>query len=278
MAMTGALLSLVVAGQAKASPLFMLNSVQASLPAKHTRHHEMYGKHASGDGAWVLKGIDEAQKRAPRKDDWWVGVKAVPLESPVGFELSLWGRVLFSPQRPTSFCSGATYAALMLGLQKQYPEDPGLTPDAHESLRQTEADGSRRHDQIGFWGVWNGSGAGLYWALTDLTGAGVSVPASQLRPGDFVQIYWSSTRGHSAVFLGWHQSRDGSRFMRIWSSQEGTSGMGDWNVPITRISRLVGARLTEGIRILAAPVGVFPYSGPIGDKVPASGWPVRTRK
>lgn len=93
--MTGALLGLVVVGQAKASPLFMLNSAQASLPVKHSRHYEMFGQHASGEGKWVLKGIDEAQKRAPKKDDWWVGVKALPLESPVGFELSLWGKVLF---------------------------------------------------------------------------------------------------------------------------------------------------------------------------------------
>lgn len=276
--MTGALLGLVVAGKAKTSPLFMLNSVQASLPVKHSRHYEVFGLHASGEGKWVLKGIDEAQKQAPKKDDWWVGVKALPLESPVGFELSLWGKVLFSPQRTTSFCSGATYAALILGLQKQYPQDPGVSDEAVESLRQTEADGSRRHDQIGFWGVWNGSGAGLYWALTDLTGAGEPVEAKNLRPGDFVQIYWSATRGHSAVFLGWHQSRDGAKFMRIWSSQKGTKGMGDWNVPVKRISRLVGARLTDGIRVLAAPVGTFPYSGPMGEKLPSSGWPAKTKK
>lgn len=275
---TGALLGLVLAGQPKASPLFMLNSVQASQSAKHLKHHEIYGRHALGDGAWVLKGIDEAQKRAPKKDDWWVGVKADLLESPVGFELDLWGKVLFSPKRETSFCSGATYAALMLGLQKQYPTDPGISDEAVESLRQTEADGSRRHDQIGFWGVWNGSGAGLYWALTDLTGAGVSVPASSLRPGDFVHIYWSASRGHSAVFLGWWQSRDGSRFMRIWSSQTGTSGMGDWNVPLKRIHRLVGVRLSSSIRALSAPIGVFPYSGPVGDKVPTTGWPRTSQK
>ncbi len=273
LAVTGALLSLILAGEAKTSPLFMLNSDQASLPAKHFNHHKLYSEGAAGEGAWVLRGIDEAQKRAPKNDDWWVGVKAVPLESPVGFELSLWGKTLFKPERETSFCSGATYAALMLGLQKKFPTDPGLTDEGYESLRQTEADGSRRHDQIGFWGVWNGSGAGLHWALVDLTGAGTPLSPSDLRPGDFVQIYWSPTRGHSTIFLGWHQSEDGSRFMRIWSSQEGTSGMGDWNVPVKRISRLVGVRLSSGIRVLSAPAGTFPYAGPAGDKVPDSGWP-----
>lgn len=180
----------------------------------------------------------------------------------MGFPLSLYGRTLFRPERTTSFCSGATYAALILGMQKQRPIDPGVTDEAEESLRQTEADGSRRNDQIGLWGVWNGYGAGLYWALTDLTGAGKRVKPEEMRPGDFVQIYWSPRTGHSTIFLGWHQNMEGERFMRIWSSQEGTSGMGDWNVPVKRLYGLVCVRLTDSIRVSSAPVGTFPRTGP----------------
>lgn len=276
--MTGALLASLVFSSAPKGSLWLLNEAQASLPAKHTRHESAYGSGAIGEGLWVLRGIDEAQKRAPKEDAWWVGPKEIPLESPVGFPLDLWGRSIFKPERTTSFCSGATYAALLLGMQKQRPADPGLTNDAVESLRQTEADGSRRNDQIGFWGVWNGYGAGLYWALTDLTGAGIRVKPEEFRPGDFVQIYWTPKTGHSTVFLGWHQNSKGERFMRIWSSQKGTSGMGDWNVPVKRLFGLVGVRLTDSIRVLSAPVGTFPRSGPDGDKAPDEGWPPLTNR
>lgn len=273
--MTGAILASLLAFAAPKQQIFLLSDTQAALPAKHTKHFQLWGAKAQEEGKWVLQGIDEAQLRAPKEDAWWVGPKELPLESPVGFTLSLYGRPLFRPERTTSFCSGATYAALILGMQKQRPEDPGITPDAEESLRQTEADGSRRNDQIGFWGVWNGYGAGLYWALTDLTGAGRRIKPEEMRPGDFVQIYWSPKTGHSTSFLGWHQNKEGERFMRVWSSQEGTRGMGDWNVPVKRLFGLVCVRLTDSIRVLSAPVGTFPRTGPEGDKPPTEGWPPR---
>ncbi|MCG9895110.1 MAG: hypothetical protein MH204_06510, partial [Fimbriimonadaceae bacterium] len=185
--------------------------------------------------------------------------------SPVGFALDLRGSRLFEPQRRTSFCTGASYAALIGALDRLLPAGLEIPASAAESLAQREADGGRREDQVGFWGVWNGSGAGQVNALTRLTLAGDRVRPQEYRPGDFVQIFWNNGYGHSVVFLGWRVS-GGTKRMRYWSSQKGTNGLGDQEVPVSRIRTVHGVRLTRPLEILAAPSGFFVYSMDPGDR------------
>ena len=61
-------------------------------------------------------------------------------------------------------------------------------------------------------------------------GLGASVIPEEARAGDLCQ-FWRSTdlerpSGHSVVFLGWEERPDG-RWIRYWSSQPATNGIGE---------------------------------------------------
>jgi hypothetical protein len=233
---------------------WVLSREAQRLEARHTRHREVFGKGMRGWNLAVLSGIDRVQSTAPKGGGYFANPAALPLESPVGYPLRLWGEELFVPERRTSFCSGATYAALIEAVGFLFPENPGAGPEVFESLRQHEVGGGRREDQVGFWGVWNGESAGLWHALGPLTGMGRRVPPHQLRPGDFLHVFWNRVRGHSTIFLGWTSSGG----LRVWSSQKSTNGFGDLTIAPGRYSRLVGVRLVEPLGLLTARPGVYP--------------------
>src|SRR4051812_15397465 len=71
--------------------------------AHHTRHAELYGKYAIGYGLQVLKGVDEVQKSAGDGGGYFIGVKARPAESPIGYAVKLFGTPLLAPPRGSSY-------------------------------------------------------------------------------------------------------------------------------------------------------------------------------
>lgn len=259
---------MAVLAMAEPDGLAVLSQAQAALPAHHTRHLERFGRGASREARAVLAAVDWVQSTAPRGGGYFANPKAVPLESPIGAPLRLWGRTLFEPGRTTSFCSGATYAVLVDALNRLKPSGSDLPDEAWESFRQTEADGRRRENQVGFWGAWNGEGAGLENALTVASQMGDRVAPRQARPGDFMHIFWRNGLGHSVVFLGWQRRGARTTGVRFWSSQKATHGLGDWTVPSSRIGSVVVVRLARPLAALEVRPGVFPYAKAPGDPLP----------
>src|ERR1700759_1822169 len=91
----------------------------------------------------------------------FISVDANPPESPIGYDLKLFGQPLLSAPRKTSYCSGASYTVFIEAMNLQFPDGSAkLSPDRAESLRMQEPDGSRREDGVKFWGLWNDDGPG----------------------------------------------------------------------------------------------------------------------
>src|SRR5690348_15427566 len=81
------------------------------LPAQHTRHAALFSNGVPEFNRLVLGGVDEVQSHAMLGGGYFIGVKANPPESPIGYTLRLEGRALLDPPRTTSFCTGASYGA-----------------------------------------------------------------------------------------------------------------------------------------------------------------------
>jgi hypothetical protein len=61
-----------------------------------------------------------------------------------------------------------------------------------EIMRMQEKDGSRREDDVKFWGIWNTIGFGSHFALAQYSGLEKKkvFPAEARPVGDFVNISW----------------------------------------------------------------------------------------
>ena len=227
-----------------------LTAAELSLGPHHTRHLEVFGTYAQAAGKAVLAGVDAVQARVPDGGGYFVGRTFKPPESPVGYELRLFGHPLLKPPRTTSYCSGATYAAFIEALNLLFPDgDKRLSPERLEALRMQERDGRTREDFVKVWGTWN-TDWGEELALVRLTGMGLREEASQALPGDFVNIAWKKGKGHAAVFLGW-ADKGGEPCMLIWSSQKHTRGIGDRVVPLSRIKEARFVRLSNPERVFS---------------------------
>ncbi|MBN1899903.1 hypothetical protein JW926_01090, partial [Candidatus Sumerlaeota bacterium] len=124
---------------------FYLKQSDITQSRYHTRHAEIFGKYVTGYNLYVLKGIDKVQESAPRGGGYFIGIKAVPTESPLGYPLKLFGLPLLDPPRTTSYCSGSSYGALIEGLNMIFPDGMNkLSLDRFEALRMQEPDGGRR--------------------------------------------------------------------------------------------------------------------------------------
>lgn len=214
--------------------------------AYHTRHEALFSRYAVGVNAQVLRGIDAVQSTAMDGGGYFTGPKASPAESPIGYALSLFGHRLLAPARKTSFCTGATYSALIEALNLLYAASPlPLTADRLEALRMQEPDGGRREDGVKFWGRWNADDSGADYALVQYAGAGRVVAPRDARAGDFMGISWKNGGSHSVVFLGWFVSKKEGRSMLVWSSQASTNGLADYRVPLSRVAGVKIVRLTD---------------------------------
>ncbi|MDZ7391716.1 MAG: hypothetical protein ONB25_02290 [candidate division KSB1 bacterium] len=234
----------------------VLSSGDLSLGAHHTRHAEVFGKYVkdfnNGINLAILRGIDIVQAHAMDGGGYFTGKDSVPTESPVYYNLHLFGRPLIEVPRHSSYCSGATYTAFIEALNLLLGERAGeLSEERYEALRMQELDGGRREDHVKFWGHWNADGFGSHYALVQYGKMGEEVAPCDLRPGDFVNISWRSGLGHSVIFLGWAKVK-GDKKMLYWSSQRATNGYGDQLVSLKRIKNIKGVRLTK-------PEGVFTF-------------------
>ncbi len=232
--------------------LLLLTEDDLRLGAHHTRHFETFGKYANGYNLAILQGIDVVQAHALDGGGYFVGKDSIPTESPVYYDLELFGKPLLKAPRNKSYCSGATFAAFIEAMNILYPDgQKRLTPERFEALRMQEPDGGRREDMVKAWGYWNADGFGNHFSLVQYLKMGDVIRPQQLRPGDFVNISWKSGLGHSVIFLGWVQ-QDTLKSMLYWSSQRATNGYGDQIVPLSRIKELKAVRLMR-------PENIFRY-------------------
>ena len=228
------------------STWFLLDSSDISLGTYHTKHYETFGKYISGYNIYVLKAIDSIQATAMDGGGYFAGLKANPPESPIGYNLNLFGKQLLKAPRKTSYCSGSSYSVFIETLNLIYKnEHPNLTAERFEALRMQEPDGGRRDDNVKFWGKWNADGYGNHFALIQYSGMGKRIKPINARPGDFLNISWKKGGGHSVVFLGWYINECNEKCVVYWSSQKRTNGLGNDVVPIKRIKEVMFVRLAH---------------------------------
>lgn len=227
----------------------------------HTRHAELFGKYVSGYNLHVLEGVDKVTASAPDGGGYFIGIKAQPPESPIGYDIALLGNPLLKAPRTTSYCSGSSYSAFIEGLNAMGLPDK-LDATHSEAMRMQEPDGGRREDWIKYWGLWNANGFGSHYALVQYSGMGTDVKPEEALPGDFMNISWTSGSGHSVVFLGW-TDEDGKKGVAYWSSQGGTNGLGDQISPLSKVQEVKIVRLT-------APENLYTFNPatPVKKKVP----------
>jgi hypothetical protein len=225
---------------------FVLNDAQTTAGAHHTRHADLFANGVPRNNIAVLQAIDKVQATAMDGGGYFIGVKAQPPESPIGYELKLFGKSLLNPPRKTSYCSGSSYSAFIEALNILLPDgEKRISADRLESLRMQEPDGGRREDGVKFWGHWNDDGFGSQFALVQYSGAGIEVKPRDARPGDFMNISWKSGLGHSVVFLGFFKDKDGTKKLLYWASQKGTNGLGDQASAIDKIKEVKIVRLVD---------------------------------
>jgi hypothetical protein len=236
----------------------------------HTRHCAIFGRHVDGYNAYVLKGIDRAQAHALDGGGYFIGKDERPTESPIGYPVRLFGKRLLNPPRPTSYCSGSTYTALIEALDMIYPLGRlRISSDRLEAMRMQEPDGGRREDLIKYWGNWNADGNGSEFALVQYSGMGEEIPPERARPGDFMNIAWTNGGGHSVVFLGWFVDTQNRLGVIWWSSAAGTNGMSDVVAcPLDRIQSIKVVRLTHPERVFH-----FDVAQPVDIHVPGDTFP-----
>lgn len=112
----------------------MLTAEDLSLGAHHTNHDEIFGKYVKGYNSVVLKAIDSVQATAPEGNGYFIGIKADPPESPIGYDLELFGRQLLKAPRKTSYCSGSSYTAFIEAMNILY-KGKTISDERYEALR-----------------------------------------------------------------------------------------------------------------------------------------------
>ncbi len=224
----------------------LLSEKDLSKDAQNLNHLKNFKKYAKGYNLAVLRAIDSVQAHAMNGGGYFIGKDSTPTESPIGYELKLFGHSLINPPRTTSYCSGSSYTALMTSLNYILPDgSKKISKDRLEAVRMQEPDGGRREDWVKFWGIWNADGFGSQYALVQYSKMGKNIKPIDAMPGDFMNISWKTGIGHSVVFLGWYIDKDGTKNVVYWSSQKGTNGMGDQVVPLSRIKEVKIVRLTN---------------------------------
>lgn len=210
----------------------------------HTRHEELFGDKVSGFNSYIIEAMDIVQATAPSGGGYFADQDAIPYESPIGYELSLFGNALIDPPRTTSFCTGASYAVLIEALNLIYPENPELTSKQLNAFMMQEDDGTPREDYVRFWGSWNAP-YGPLLSLVEYSGMGKRVDPDEAVPGDFVYFERTNGLGHCVVFLGFYVNYYGEKMMIYFSSQEQTLGIGDGFTSVNSIDSAVFVRLTD---------------------------------
>ena len=215
--------------------------------AHHTRHLELLGRGLPRVNREVLAAVDRVQATAPDGGGYFIGVKAVPAECPIGYPLTLKGSPMLAPTRTTSYCSGSSYSAFIEAMDRLLKRP--LDPERAELMRMQEPDGGRREDEVKAWGWWNADGNGCDYALVQYLGVGERIRSEDARPGDFMNVSWKSGLGHSVVFLGWAKDPVKGPSLVYWSSQKGTNGLGDQVSSLASVQALSAVRLAHPERL-----------------------------
>ncbi len=232
-------------GKQKHQWLF-LKSNDISLNPHNLNHLKNFAKYAEGYNLKVLEAVDSVQSHAMDGGGYFIGVDSTPAESPIGYNLKLFGNSLINPPRTTSYCSGSSYTAFITALDFILPNgSKKLSKQRLEALRMQEPNGGRRNDWVKYWGIWNADGFGSQYALVQYSHMGADIKPIDAMPGDFMNISWKSGIGHSVVFLGWYINKDGKKSVVYWSSQKGTNGFGDQIVPLDKIKYVKIVRLVK---------------------------------
>ncbi|MFA6074666.1 MAG: hypothetical protein WCV63_03560 [Negativicutes bacterium] len=225
---------------------YFLSDSQRSQDVHNIKHFFDYGADAPNYNKAVLQGIDKVMATAPNGGGYFVGLRANPPESPLGYDLKFGKYSLLTPPRSTSYCSGSSYGVFIEALNIINPRYSNrMTAAQLEACRMQEPDGGRRDDDIKLWGYWNDDVWGIHHALIDYTQMGEVVAPYAAKPGDFIKIMWSKSSGHFVVFLGWVRGANNQPVaIRYWSSQPGTNGFGEQESSISKIYSILFVRLT----------------------------------
>ena len=224
----------------------ILKTEDISLEFHNLEHYNHYSKYARGYNLEVLKAIDSVQAKAMNGGGYFIGIDSIPTESPVGFNLKLFGNTLITPPRSTSYCSGSTYTVFITALNMIYQnKHVKLSDDRLEAMRMQEPNGARREDWVKYWGIWNADGFGSQYAMVQYSQMGIEIKPEKAMPGDFMNIAWKSGIGHSVIFLGWYIDKNGNKNVVYWASQKGTNGYGDQIVSLDKIKSVKIVRLTK---------------------------------
>ena len=202
--------------------------------------------------AAILAEMQQMHAKLPNGGGYFMGIKADPMECPIGLPIEFCGRPLLTPTRASSYCSGVTYALFLSAVEREVQANRWvLSQGQMEALRLQEPDGGRREDEVKLWGWWNADGPGSLYAMTLVTSMGIRVSPQDAQPGDFLNINWAKGGGHSAVFLGWVTTAEGKPGVEGWGSQSSTNGIGEVVVSEDALSGLVITRLTHPKGILS---------------------------
>jgi hypothetical protein len=145
-------------------------------------------------------------------------------------DVKLWGKVMLRGEaKGRTFCCGLTLEVFL----DAWVQWVAANPDAAKSLTPASFAEFRRQ-----WFVTALNGPGPAAAL-ELQKIGRRIEESEVRAGDFVQLWRVNESGHSAIFLGWIRNAEGTVIgMNYWSSQETTNGIGErceyFDLPETR--------------------------------------------
>ena len=173
-----------------------------------------------------------------------------------GTSLTLrWGDTVLAEGSPTRqvHCSGITWEVWLRALDESGAAavlQPQLSGEQLLALRAT-------------WYVEDGSLGGPVDALTR---AGLAQRIDQLedlRPGDFVQFWRNSGKGHSAIFIDHIRNADGSaRGIIYWSAQQSSGGLGKRRVSVGDGEFQIAPGRLHGARALLPATGAAVAQAP----------------
>jgi hypothetical protein len=161
-----------------------------------------------------------------------------------------WGETVLAEGSPAGqvHCSGITWELWLRALDESGGAavlQPQITGEELLALRAT-------------WYVEDGSLGGPVDALTRRGLAQRVDRLDDLRPGDFVQFWRNSGKGHSAVFIDHIRNPDGSaRGMIYWSAQQSSGGLGKRRVSVGDGEFQIAPGRLHGARAIL-PAGAIP--------------------
>lgn len=119
----------------------------------------------------------------------------------------------------STYCSGITFE-IWLRAMKRLQDDMGYSENINDMSVSDISDFRRKWFVLEI----NGDGPGL---ALESYGLGTSIDhMKDVKAGDFVQIWRTTTSGHSVIFINWTTNAAGDTTgMRYWSTQKSTNGI-----------------------------------------------------